>query len=312
MKKAFTLITSVALATTIFAQQQPPNGGFETWPANNRNPTGWSTIESAANDAGLGFFLGNKKFTNKETAAGEFVEGAAAASVQTDSLAIPGFGTRMIPGILFLSKLRVSLTGDFGFEGAPFSSKPDVLKFSYKYKPAGVDTANFFVGLSRFNSLVDSSEFIAGGGESLFETPGSDWDTITLPIDYDPIYAGLDPDTVTIGFFSSGFAGNAGSRLWVDHVRFVYTTQVGIVEVPVETPTVMVYPNPASGIVNFKTTESIESTTATIYGLDGKVVYKRVVHNSSTDVSELANGRYFFTLHREGKAVGLGNFSVVR
>ena len=310
MKKVFTLIFTVAIATTIFAQQ-PPNNGFESWPANNRNPTNWSTIESAANDAGLGFFLAGKKFSSKETAAGNYVEGTTAVSIQSDSLTIPGAGDRVIPGILFLSKLIVSLSGNFGFEGTPFTGKPDLIKFAYKYVPVGTDTANFFVALSRFNSLKDSSDFIAGAGEPLFST-GTDWDTLSLPIDYDPLYAGLSPDSLTIGFFASGQAGQKGSKLWVDNVRLVYTNPNGVVEVPVETPSVNVFPNPANNVVNFKTDLDLENTVATIYSLEGKQVVTKTISNNLAEVNELSAGRYFFTLHRDGKAVGVGNFSLVK
>jgi hypothetical protein len=309
MKKVFTLFTSVAIATTIFAQQ-PPNNGFESWPANNRNPTGWSTVESAANDAGFGLFITGKKFSNKETTAGNYVEGSTAVSVQSDSLTIPGQGTQVIPGILFLSKLIVSLSG-FGFEGTPFTGKPDLIKFAYKYVPVGTDTANFFVALSKFNSLKDSSDFIAGAGEPLLPT-GNNWDTLSLPIDYDPLYAGLNPDSLTIGFFSSGQAGQKGSKLWVDNVRLVYNNPNGVVEVPVETPTVNVFPNPANNVVNFKTDLNLENVVATIYSLEGRQVVSKTISNNLAEVNELASGRYFFTLHRDGKAVGVGNFSLVK
>lgn len=317
MKKVFTLIFTVATATTIFAQQ-PPNNGFEQWPANNRNPTTWSTIESAAYEASplAGALLAGKKFSSKETTAGDYVEGTTAVSIQSDSLDLSalGQGVRFIPGLLFLSKVVISLTsGGFGFEGAPFSGKPDLVKFAYKYTPAGADTANFFMGLSKFNSdpAVDSSEFLAGAGEQLFST-GGNWDTLSLPIDYDPLFASLTPDSLTMGFFSSGQNGQKGSKLWVDNVRFVYSNPNGVVEVPVETPTVNVFPNPANNVVNFKTDLNLENTVATIYSLEGKQVVTKTISNNFAEVNELSAGRYFFTLHRDGKAVGVGNFSLVK
>jgi hypothetical protein len=214
---------------------------------------------------------------------------------------------------LFLSKIIVSITsGSFDFEGYPFAAKPDLIKFSYKYKPVGGDTANFFVALSKFNPLVDSSEFIANASQNLFETNASDWDTVSLPINYDPLFPGVTPDSVTIGFFSNGFSGHKGSKLWVDNVRFVYTNPNGVVEIPVETPMVSVYPNPANNVVNFKTELNLENTIATIYSLEGKQVVSKVITNNVAEVNELSAGRYFFTLHRSGKAVGIGNFSLVK
>ena len=310
MKKVSTLLSVLALSTSIFAQQ-PPNGGFESWTTNNRNPTGWSTVESAANNAGFGFLLTGKTFSTKETTAGNFVEGTAAASVQSDSLSIPTVGTQLIPGILFLSKLNASL-GGFSFEGTPFTSKPDVIKFAYRYVPNGADTANFFVGLSKFNTLTDSSDFIGGAGEALLATNGTDWDSLSVPIDYDPLFAGQSPDSLTIGFFSSGQNGKKGSKLWVDDVKFVYSTPNGLVELPVETPTVQVYPNPANNIITLKTTEQVENNTITIYALDGKQVISKGISNGQVDVRELAAGRYFFTLSKEGKATGLGNFNIAK
>jgi len=315
MKKVFTMFTFVAIATTIFAQQ-PPNNGFESWPANNRNPTSWSTIESAAFEASplAGALLTGKKFSSKETTAGNYVQGSTAVSIQSDSLDLSalGQGVRFIPGLLFLSKIVISLSGaGFGFEGAPFTGKPDLVKFAYKYTPVGIDTANFFTGLSKYNTTLDSSEFIAGAGEQLFST-GGNWDTLSLPLDYDLLIGGLTPDSVTMGFFSSGQNGQKGSKLWVDNVRFVYSNPNGVVEVPVETPSINVFPNPANNVVNFKTDVNLENVIATIYSLEGKQVVTKTISNNLAEVNELSAGRYFFTLHRDGKAVGVGNFSLVK
>ncbi len=311
MKKVFTLFTFVAIATTIFAQQ-PPNGGFESWAASNNNPTGWSTVESAAADAGvLGLAaIAGKKFTYKETTAGNYVEGSTAVAVKSDTVPLAGF---TFPGLVLLGKVSIDIaTQGLNISGISFTGKPDLIKFAYRYVPVGIDTGSFFVELSKFNVANDSSDQIAGVFERLFPTAGTDWDSVSLPIDYDPLYVGQSPDTTTMGFFSSGTNAQIGSKLWVDNVRFVYLNPNGVVEVPVETPTINIFPNPANNVVNFKTDLNLENTIATIYSLEGRQVVTKTISNNLAEVNELSSGRYFFTLHRAGKAVGVGNFSLVK
>ncbi|HRN93274.1 MAG TPA: T9SS type A sorting domain-containing protein [Chitinophagales bacterium] len=314
MKKQLLSFASVALVTTLFAQQTPiQNGGFETWASGAKAPTGWSTVESAADGAGLGMLLTGKKFSSKETTAGNYVEGVQAVSVQNDEVSIPGSGTQKIPGTLIYGTINVSLaTQSFDPVGTAFAAAPDLIKFAYKYEPQGGDSASFFVRLTKFNSKVDSSVNLGGVFESLDSTGSANWDSVSAPIDYDPQFAGQTADTVLIGFLSGGMANTKGSKLWVDNVRFVYNTQSGIVELPVSTPTIKVYPNPVVSTLNLGLNNIEENSVISIYSLAGNQSISKQLLSNQVSVNELAAGRYLFTISHGNKITGTGNFNVIK
>lgn len=314
MKKQLLSFASVAFASALFAQQTPiSNGGFETWPTSAKAPTGWSTVESAADGAGLGALLSGKKFSSKETTAGNFVEGVQAVSIQNDEVSIPGTGTQKIPGTLIYGTINVSLASQsFDPVGTAFAAAPDLVKFAYKYEPKGGDSASFFVRLSKFNATVDSSVNIGGVFENLDSTGSANWDSVSAPIDYDPQFAGETSDTVLVGFLSGGMANTKGSKLWVDNVRFVYNTQSGIVELPVSTPTIKVYPNPVVSTLNLGLNNIENNTVISIYSLAGNQSISKKLSSNQVSVSELAAGRYLFTISNENKVIGVGNFNVIK
>lgn len=310
MKKQLLTFTTTALATTLFAQQpQINNGGFETWPSNAKAPTSWSTIESAANEAGAGLLITGKTFSNKETTSGNYVEGAQAISIQNDEVNVGQ--TIKIPGTLMYGKILIDIaTQSFRPIPTPFNGLPDAIKFSYKYTPVSNDTAAFFVALSKYVQLVDSSQTIGGVGERLYET--TTWDSVTAPIDYDPMFAGQNPDSVLVGFVSGGATRNKGSKLWVDNVRFVYSTSTGMIEIPVETPTIKVFPNPVVNTLNLAIAEIQTNSVITIYGIDGKQTISKKLENNTVSVTELAAGRYLFTISNGVKIIGMGNFNIIK
>lgn len=310
MKKQLLSIATVALATTLFAQQpQINNGGFETWPSNAKAPTSWSTIESAANDAGAGLLISGKTFSSKETTAGNYVEGVQAISVQNDEVNLGS--TIKIPGTLMYGKIIINIAAQsFRPVPTPFTGSPDALKFAYKYVPVNDDTASFFVRLSKYVQLADSSQTVGGVAERLLET--ASWDSVTAPIDYDPIFAGQSPDSVLVGFISGGATRNKGSKLWIDNVRFVYGTSTGIVELPIETPVIKIYPNPVVNTLNLAIKEIENNSVISIYGIDGKQTISKKLETNTVSVSELAAGRYLFTISNGAKVTGMGNFNVIK
>ncbi|MBX2903948.1 MAG: T9SS type A sorting domain-containing protein [Chitinophagales bacterium] len=309
MKKQLLSLAAFACSAVLFAQNpQIQNGGFETWPSNAKAPSNWSTIESAANEAGVGALLSGKTFSSKETAAGAYVEGVQAISIQNDEITVPV--SAKIPGTLMYGKIIVNVAAQtFTPKGTPFTGSPDVIKFAYKYVPQGSDSASFFVRLTKFSALVDSSETIGGVFENLAAT--STWDSVAAPIEYDSLFAG-GPDSVLVGFLAGGMNNTKGSKLWVDNVRFVYNTSTGIVELPIETPTVKVYPNPVVSTLNLDIKEVTPNTIISIYGLDGKQNVSKKLEGNSISVTELAAGRYLFTISANGKAAGVGSFNVIK
>lgn len=307
MRKQFLTFATVALTATLFAQNPPiQNGGFETW--TGKAPDSWATVESAANDAGLGSVLGSTTFTTKETATGEFTEGVQAASIQNAEVNIPMAGARVIPGSLVYGKIKVDIaTQSFNPVGTIFNGLPDSVKFDYKYDPQGTDSATFFLSLSAAGAQL--------GGITKNYSAVSSWQNETIAIDYDPASAGQTPDTLLISFLAGGFTSTIGSKLWVDDVRLVYntpSTPSGIVELPVSTPSVKVYPNPVVNTLNLLLNEVGENTVISIYSLDGKQTLSKELNGNSVNVTELAAGRYLFTLSNANKVTGVGNFNVIK
>ena len=147
----------------ITAQSQNiTNGGFETWTGSPSHPTGWCDPESLA-----GFPLG--LLTEDQTVNGH-VEGTSAVKLKTDSVQTP-FGTLLLNGFISLG------TGIFDgnasdpadaldYHGAAFAFRPDSIKFSYKYSPAGGDMGEAAI------YLIKNGNDVGGGSFYLSSTSG--------------------------------------------------------------------------------------------------------------------------------------------
>jgi hypothetical protein len=200
MKTKFTLFAALLIAAVANAQQLN-NAGFENW--TNGNPDSWATWEST-----IGAPLGLVK---KDTASK--VEGTASIQIKTDSVQA-GPTKRLIAGFAFYGTV-IYAPPSITFVDAAFAYKPDTLFFSYKYTPAGNDTAVLELSVSG----PTGAPF--GGGLPLVSTQGN-WVNVYVPL---ASYLANIPtvDSLSLLFTSSNGGGVQGSVLNVDGIRLGYS-----------------------------------------------------------------------------------------
>jgi len=205
MKKIFFLILIISSFTT-FAQQQLPNPDFENW-NNSNNAEGWNILELGVNP-----FL---FYTAEQTSDAAFNNSAVKLETQA-------VFTETIPGIILLGEINMETLEPEG--GIDFTGRPTGISFYYKCNPMPNDSIIMLLMLTKWNTETQGTDTIAG----TFFSQAEEIDTYTkktLPI----IYASAEePDTINIGFMSSGFTPVAGSTLFVDSITMEY----GVLNLP--------------------------------------------------------------------------------
>lgn len=298
MKKLYFSIVMM-ISVSSFAQQVS-NGGFENWSGTPSRPTGWVTIASLTGG-------GAPTLAVKDTTPGNFVEGVASIKLSTDTISSPQ-GDLLVAGIASYGGGLFTGT-NIVFYGVPFTNRPDTLRFLYKYQGAGNDSAQFNGFLTKWNSTSGQSVDVGGGTINLAST-GNNWASVFAPI---PYYTSDNPDTLNIVISSSNGSNTTdGSVVRFDNIRFAYKTQTGIQDVALEFADLVMYPNPTSDVVAFKTAKDLNATTLKIYSLRGELVSEQPVISNTADVSKLAAGTYVFELMDKSFSAAKGKFSIVR
>ena len=299
MKTKFTLGLVLVLSAFISQAQSVSNGGFETWTGTPSHPTGWCDAESLS---GLQFGL----LTKDQTANGH-VEGASAVKLKTDSVTTP-FGTILLNGFISYG------TGTFNsgaadpadaldYDGAAFAFRPDSIKFSYKYTPAGNDKGEAAVYLIKAGADVGGNSFV------LSSTAGN-WMNTTKKIDY---ATSATPDTLFL-FFNASDADSAkkNSLLWVDDVKFIYIQQPSALHEISSSVEVTVGPNPATVLLQLFADKNLIGHTIQVFDVQGKAVLVSTLEKNQLDISSLPNGNYFFQLKSYDAKLSSGRFMVAK
>ena len=214
MKAKFTLLTVlVAVFFTGFAQQVP-NGSFETF-TNAYTPQGWTTTDDLI--AGLLGPPASPIFVSQDLAT--YTDGIASVKMKTDTVA--GYATTIgtVPGLISLGTGSLNpSTGSPSFQGIPFTFRPDTLVFDFQYSSPGLDTAAFFI------SLTKNAAAVLNVGFALTPTTGG-WQHVAIPLA--TFYSNANtPDTLSLQFFSSNSnVPLIGSTLLVDAIHLGYVSQ---------------------------------------------------------------------------------------
>ena len=298
MKKLYFSI-AMMVSVSSFAQQIS-NGGFENWSGTPSRPTGWVTIASLTGG-------GAPTLAVKDTTPGNFVEGLASIKLSADSIPTPG-GNILAAGLASYGS-GVFTGTNIIFYGVPFTNRPDTLRFFYKYQGVGNDSAIFNGSLTKWNSTSGQSVDVGGGTITLGNT-GNNWANVFAPI---PYYNSDNPDTLNIFITCSNpDSVKRGSVVRFDNIRFAYKTQTGIQDVALEYADLVMYPNPTSDVVAFKTAKDLSGTSLIVYSLRGELVSEQLVINNAADVSKLSAGTYVFELMDKSFSAAKGKFSIVR
>jgi hypothetical protein len=284
MKK---ILLSLGVFTSIsLSAQTIVNGGFESvftpWEQtplyqfykfeNSSTTDGWGSVGNGTGDA-------TKKAEGKQSLKLVTANAPVLSTVYNE----PNMGT-VVTGVTD----QVILSSKTG----PFLN-PDKIKlsFQFQYTKAGNDVGS--VGFVIYDTLGAGSTDNKVLYEGSFDIDGtvSDWTTYTIT----PIKkADGNANRIYIlalssknGYYPGTTPATPGATLWLDDVKFL-----NLVNVDENTLSdLKVYPNPATDVLKFETSEEIESVV--ISSIEGKVV-REVKESSNVNVSDLKAGVYVY------------------
>jgi hypothetical protein len=218
MKRIFSILTAIVIATSLFAQT-PVNGGFENWTAGTGydNPNNWwSPNDLLVQYVVMGATV-NAFSVEKSTDAHS---GTYAAKVQVADIDLGG-NPQVFPGILGLT----DITEEEQESGIPFTQRPDSLYFWIKYDLQGGDSIVVAAMLTVWDAVGDSAKEVGSSGY-IFTGSQSTYIQLALPFDYDHSDT---PDSlqiaVMVGQPDNGTA-TVGSYAIIDDIELTGVTSV--------------------------------------------------------------------------------------
>ena len=196
------------IVNTLSAQQEIPNGDFESWPPNNfGNPEFWDSPN--AETSGFPFFLTTVSQTS-DSHSGDY-----AAKVSTGVIL-----GQIVPGVLTLGELILNITDPEAteFNGIPFTARPSGMGGFYKYSTDGNDFGGIGLLMTRFNTQTNQRDTIAFGLAEF--TPQPEYKEFKLLVNY---LSHQEPDSLNIVIISSASPQMSdSSELIIDDLYLVY------------------------------------------------------------------------------------------
>jgi hypothetical protein len=317
MKKT---LLSCALLMGLSAAAQTPTFDFETWNAygigDADHPTGWITANILTSPIIAPPPNNNPQSVFKGTASGDFHGGAMSAKVNTVKLNTnPAQG--ILPDTVGLIAVGVINTTPLSYKlGTPYTLRPSTMSFWYKSEPMTGDTCGASISLWAWQSGV---KVYLGFGEFTTTSQVTTMTQQNVTINYDPAYAGLIPDSMSIiagssyhrSFLTPG--SKIGSQFWIDDIQLT-GGNVGIFDYAKTSAQINVYPNPANTFVNFST-NSKEAKSVSVFDLTGKLVgvYTLEEGKLKLQTSEFHTGIYMYAVTGESKQViSTGKFNIAK
>ena len=267
-----------------------PNGNFETWTDHNlEEPDNWTSSNSFTT------YGGGLVSVDKSTQANS---GTYSAHITTQSSAFAG-------NIAFLLTARLGQNNHMTHEivYSPIAK----LTGYYKYAPVLNDSGEVIINFTKYNGstmmndAVDSFhyKFTSAANFTYFElltpnitgAPDSMWVAI--------LSSNLDGDTTTV---------HVGSQLWIDDLAFVYPSGISIPYNEYMSH-FTISPNPGSDNISLSFTMKNEGDVKIhLYNNAGVEIKNYPLGNLavgnqsfSPEISELADGIYFFGVETNGK-----------
>ena len=325
MKKIF-LSLSISGAFT-YASAQSTTLDFETWSGAGANtaPSGWVSENAAV----LPPLYNNPQSLFQATSPDIHGGANAMKIISVKMVKNPAPGKLPDPiGLAATGIVNLSPPGlVFGYE---YAARPNTVAFWYKYAPSGVDSAGFFVALTKWNTATSKRDTIAIATWNTNATV-STFSQMTLTLTY--LLPSI-PDSAALIFSSTALinanyslcmtCGKAGSTLWVDDITF--NGWNGVYEYP-GSEGVILYPNPvrmdsygANNIINVSV-DGNDAVSAIVYDATGRVVASSSLFEPSglnrkggtINTSSLSSGMYSYSIiDKSSRALRSGKFSVLK
>ena len=225
LKSVLCLGMGLLLHFAAVAQNQIPDGDFESWSSDQLNlyeyPASgwWSSLNPLRT-------LGGPVSVNKD---GDAHSGNYSAHLETFE-----YGTLLVPGMLLSGTFNLLAAPNYFTRGRPYTERPAVFRGWYKYSPVQGDSAAIAVQVTRWNSTTQQRDTVGEVG-IIIRQAASGWTEFVLPIDY---YSQETPDTLVVVATSSAAAdqliGQVGSELWIDDfdLELVHTSSPASIEQP--------------------------------------------------------------------------------
>ena len=197
-KNLFLLTILLFTVSIIQAQVQLPNPDFENWD-DDYHATDWNSYDFL-------YIYHTAEQTNDAS------HGNSAVKLETQSV----YGMGEIPGLILLGEIDMETYMPEG--GVPFTGRPTGISFDYKYAPEPNDSMLMVLMMTKWNEGTNSRDTIAG---AIFT---QDEEVATYTKTIQPIFyqSPEEPDTINLGFISSGQTPVAGSVLYVDSITMKY------------------------------------------------------------------------------------------
>lgn len=301
MKKTLLLVIVASLFRVSFAQNIP-NGDMETWVTigSYDDPQGWFTTNGPL----VGF--GGSANVTKETT--DKYAGSASAKLVSAPSPLGTSPGAMVAGSATIGLNGLSLKGGFGS-----AKRSQTFSGVYKYTPGPGDSCLFQAWLFKWNSGTSKRDTVALARFAQGNTVGS-YTSFSVDFIYKSAPQGnLVPDSalVLVSTSSNLTGAKLGSVLYCDNLSFSGEVPLGIKN-NVEKPSVTLYPNPVSSIINFKVNNGAVKRIV-LYDILGKKIKSIEVESMVTSISTdgFQNGLYFYQLTgKENEVISTGRFSV--
>ena len=271
MKRILTLFIFLAGwgYSTLYAQVQVPNGGFETW-VNNNTPTSWSSISV------LGL--------NNCYQSTDFHNGTYAARLVTVDTTM--FTQHiMLPGLITLG--TIDILNQLVYGGIPCTDRPDEFQGYFKFFPIGGDTLTAGAYFWVYDS-INGKDTVGMGTFSIHDTVAS-YTPFSAVIEWDSTFSGV-PDSMNIIITNCGMSFHGHTVAFYDDLTLYYGT-IGLSE-PLDNLPENAYPNPTHGVLNVPTKVG---TAILLYNITGDLILSKKAESDKVqiDLSGFPKGFYF-------------------
>jgi hypothetical protein len=291
MKKLLTLALLAIASYTASAQNV--YGTMETWltytadTATLERPQGWNGSDSVAYTyTGLPLLPARQIFQDTHAHSGQY-----AARIETKNM-----GLSTVSGGLANGEIEVDGLGGYSISGGtPVSQRITFVNAWLDYQPQGSDEAAIIVRAVWAGQGSNGNDSIIGQG-TVTSDGTNGYEHFSVAITY--IDSAVVPDHLQIGFLSSQsfIGGDDNTVLYVDDVTI---STVSVKANPAQSNSIKCYPNPTTGVLNLRSATN-DKLGLDIYSITGQKLHSQQFSSrAEADLSNLANGMYYFTIRNE-------------